>query len=341
MSHPSPPTERRLEPAAHDAAVVIGLNAAIIAVWDETPHVLGVRYEGALGLPFGPFEPLRHRTMEIGLRRWVEEQTALKLGYVEQLYTFGDRGRHAAPDGEEPHVVSIGYLALTRPAELSPHAAAEWHSLYRHFPWEDHRGERPALIDAIIVPMLRDWANGADERGLKARRLDRIHLCFGLEGRPWNEDQVLERYELLYEAGLVCEARRDRPEQHKGVADALVAHGAASAGLGDAMVHDHRRILATAMGRLRAKLKYRPVVFELMADTFSLFELQQTVEAVSGVHLHKQNFRRLLTQTGLVEPTGTVTTKTGGRPAELYRFRREILRERPAPGVRMSPARGR
>ena len=95
------------------------------------------------------------------------------------------------------------------------------------------------------------------------------------------------------------------------------------------------------MGRLRGKLKYRPVVFELMAETFTLFELQQTVEAVSGVHLHKQNFRRLLTQTGLVEPTGAVSTKTGGRPAELYRFRREILRERPAPGVKFSPTRGR
>ena len=340
MTSPPATSERRITPA-HDAAVVIGLNAAIIAVWDETPHVLAVRYEGALGLPFGPFEPLRHRTMEIGLRRWVEEQTGLKVGYVEQLYTFGDRGRHATPDGEEPHVVSIGYLALTRPADLSPHAAAEWHSLYRHFPWEDHRGERPPVIDEIIHPLLRAWAQSADERGLKTRRQDRANLCFGLEGREWNEDQVLERYELLYEAGLVCEARRDRPEQHKGLTKALVAHGAPRDGLGEPMVHDHRRILATAMGRLRAKLKYRPVVFELMPETFTLFELQQAVEAVSGVLLHKQNFRRLLTQTGLVEPTGALSTKTGGRPAELYRFRREILRERPAPGVRMSATRGR
>jgi hypothetical protein len=93
--------------------------------------------------------------------------------------------------------------------------------------------------------------------------------------------------------------------------------------------------MATAMGRLRAKLKYRPVVFELMPATFTLLELQQTVEAVSGVELHKQNFRRLLARTGLVEPTGRHTNKSGGRPAEQFRFRREVLRERPAPGVRM------
>ncbi len=47
------------------------------------------------GLPFGPFDPLEHRTFEIGLRAWVKAQTGLSVGYVEQLYTFGDRGRHA------------------------------------------------------------------------------------------------------------------------------------------------------------------------------------------------------------------------------------------------------
>src|SRR5262245_5597022 len=98
--------------------VEIGLNAAIVAVIDDEPVVLAVRDddEGPAmtdGLPFGPFEPLEHRTLESGLRSWVAEQTGLDLGYVEQLYTFGDRGRHAEPDDVSPHTVSIGYLALT------------------------------------------------------------------------------------------------------------------------------------------------------------------------------------------------------------------------------------
>jgi hypothetical protein len=97
---------------------------------------------------------------------------------------------------------------------------------------------------------------------------------------------------------------------------------------------DHRRILATAIARLRGKLKYRPVVFELMAAEFTLTEIQRTVEAISGRHLHKQNFRRLVETAALVEPTGEMSTATGGRPAALYRFRREVAQERPSAGLR-------
>ena len=134
---------------------------------------------------------------------------------------------------------------------------------------------------------------------------------------------MLERYELLYDAGLVEEAKRDgRVASVRGA-------------LGESMRFDHRRILATAIARLRAKLKYRPVVFELMPNEFTLTELQRTVEAISGRHLHKQNFRRLVEGTALVEPTGEMSTSTGGRPAALFRFRREVVQERHAPGLRL------
>ena len=103
--------------------------------------------------------------------------------------------------------------------------------------------------------------------------------------------------------------------------------------LGEPMALDHRRLLATALGRLRGKLKYRPVVFELLPATFTLLRLQRVVEALAGARLHKQNFRRLVEKDGLVEGTGVVEPGTVGRPAELFRFRREVLRERRAPGV--------
>ena len=80
-------------------------------------------------------------------------------------------------------------------------------------------------------------------------------------------------------------------------------------------------------------MAYRPVVFEVLPETFSLSRLQQVVEAFAGQVLHKQNFRRLVASANLVEPTGESDQRTGGRPAELYRFRREVLRERPAPGL--------
>mgnify|MGYP006379723821 FL=1 len=103
--------------------------------------------------------------------------------------------------------------------------------------------------------------------------------------------------------------------------------------LGRPLALDHRRILASALGRLRGKLRYRPVIFELLPGTFTLLKLQRTVEALAGVRLHKQNFRRLVEQGGLVEGTGRLEAGTGGRPAELFRFRRDVLRERPAAGV--------
>ncbi|HXO26422.1 MAG TPA: hypothetical protein VOA80_03695, partial [Thermoanaerobaculia bacterium] len=133
---------------------------------------------------------------------------------------------------------------------------------------------------------------------------------------------------------LVPEARRDAAARRGGPEPAAAARWQAPAALpGRPMALDHRRILATALGRLRGKLKYRPVVFELLPPTFTLLQLQRVVEALAGVRLHKQNFRRLVETGGLVEGTGRRHPPTGGRPAELFVFRREVLRERPAPGV--------
>jgi hypothetical protein len=311
--------------------IEIGLTAAIVAVSDHEPQILTAGgSDGLTGLPFGPFDALTHRTFEIGLRAWVEEQAGLRLGYVEQLYTFGDRGRHAQAGDTDAHMVSIGYLALTRGADNAARApGATFEPWYRFFPWEDRREAPPPLIAREIVPALSAWAEQeeAAEAARALPRKDRVRLCFALDGAAWDEERVLDRYELLYEAGLIEEARRDgRP--------AALARKALPS-LGVAMRLDHRRILATAIARLRAKLKYRPVIFELLPTEFTLTELQHTVEAISGRHLHKQNFRRLVESESLVEPTGVMSTQTGGRPAALFRFRREVLQERPAPGLRV------
>ena len=311
--------------------IEIGLTAAIVAIEGNEPMILvasGSAPDDLAGLPFGPFDAVKHRTFEIGLRAWVQEQAGLRLGYVEQLYTFGDRGRHTVPGDTDVHVASIGYLALTRAADNAQRApGAHFEPWYRYFPWEDWRTERPAMIERDILPELARWAAQPAE-GEAARALsrkDRVRLYFGCNGSQWDEERVLDRYELLYEAGLAEEALRD------GRAAALSRK--ALPRLGEPMRFDHRRILATAIARLRAKLKYRPVVFELLPNEFTLTELQRTVEAISGRHLHKQNFRRLVENGALVEPTGTMSTQTGGRPAALFRFRREVLQERPAPGL--------
>ena len=282
-------------------------------------------------LPSGPFDPLAHRTFEIGLRAWVSEQTGAPLGYVEQLYTFGDRGRHAQAGDLDPHVVSIGYLALTRRGSDQLTAGAAFRPWYAFFPWEDWRAGKPEMIEDRLLPALRKWA-ARDPNRLNVyslSRTERVRMLFGDDGR-FDDENALDRFQLLYEAGLVEEARRD------GRASPLIGEVGP---LGEPMQNDHRRILVTAMSRLRAKMKYRPVIFELMPETFTLTSLQRLAEAISGRHLHKQNFRRLVESSAVVEPTGETSHSTGGRPAALFRFRREVLQERPAPGLRVG-ARG-
>ena len=325
-------------------SVVIGLSAVVIAIQDGEAVVLTVRPEDLRtrrasilpGLPSGPFDPVARRTFELALRAFVTEQTGFELGYVEQLYTFGDEGRdapladlgghHPPTDGR---VVSVGYLALAPGAVPAARPATEWSPWTRFFPWEDWRKGRPGVIDEHLLPALGDWASRAKGDEADARWA-RIRLLFALQGARWNEERVLDRYELLYEAGLAPEAERDR--RRAGGDDAPEPSGFHPA-LGEPMVSDHRRILATGLARLRGKLKYRPVVFELMLGAFTLSALQRTVEAIAGVSLHKQNFRRMVERTGLVEGLGRFDDETGGRPAELFRFRREILGAAPASGL--------
>ncbi len=313
-------------------SLVVGLNAVIVAVTDEAPrlltvekagHGLGAAGAGEPALPFGPLDPAGHHTLELGLRGWVREQTGLALGYAEQLYTFGDRHRDPRGRAGGPRVISIAYLALVREGRVSGAGRARWRGFYEFLPWEDGRAGRPALIDGVIAPALARWVRQpADATARRARR-ERADIMFGFRGAAFDAERVLERYELLYEAGLVSEAGRDRGRTSRRGTERL----------GEVMALDHRRLIATALGRLRGKLKYRPVVFELVPPTFTLLRLQRVVEALAGARLHKQNFRRLVEKGGLVEGTGVVEPRGVGRPAELFRFRREALRERRAPGV--------
>ena len=290
-----------------EQGVRIGLSAVVIALRDRkacvltTPGDVPPGEPGDAALPFGPFDPARDRTFELALRDFVTAQTGFRLGFVEQLYTFGDLGRaspRATPGPERRREVSVGYLALTADAAQ---AEARWTPVLDIFPWEDRRDGDPACL-APLVAELTAWAAG------DPRRQARIETLFATTpAHRWNEGRVLDRYELLYEAGLVAEAARDQDRPPLRTAP------------GRAMASDHRRILATGLGRLRSKLKYRPVLFDLMPATFTLSELQTAAEAVAGLSLHKQNFRRGVERTGLVQPTGRLSAATGGRPAELFR----------------------
>lgn len=316
---------------------IVNLIAVIVAVTDETPRVLIVD-QGSdqaagfspLALPNGPFEAASHPSLESSLRRWVEAQTGLDLYYVEQLYTFGNRFRDPAEIDGGPRVVSVAYIALTHEDPVAT-SGAEWHDWYSFLPWEDWRRGQPAVLDEHIEPSLQQWTDRARSEPKRKARQERVNVTFG-RATASDMDAVLslERFELLYEARLVAEALRDSSAAKK---KPLPDNSATFEKMGAALASDHRRILATALGRLRGKLAYRPVVFDLMPGEFTLLQLQRVVEALSGARLHKQNFRRLVTSGDLVEAVGRTSTVGRGRPAEMFRFRREVLGEKLTVGV--------
>lgn len=284
--------------------------AVIVAVVDGEPCVLTL--PDAARLPAGPLLP-SHRSLQTAVRAWVEEQTGYPLGYLEQLYTFADRDRA----GSGSRTISVSYLGLVQAARAG---TGRWRSWYSVFPWEDRRSAE-SLVNQVIAGALKPWSAGTSGRV----RRQRCAISFGLDGRPWQPDLTLQRYEVLYEAGLVPES----PDA--GASDPLP---------GERMDGDHRRVLATGIARLRAKIQYRPVVFELMPPEFTLGQLQACVQALAGQAVHTQNFRRLVEQQHLVEDTGR-SADTRGRPARLYRFRRDVLQERQAAGTKLPSPRSR
>jgi hypothetical protein len=309
--------------------------AVLVAITDHIARVLTVD-QGKL-LPNGPLMPL-HRSLQAGVRQWVEEQTQQPLGYLEQLYTFVDTNRRNI-DGHA--LVYVSYLGLVQETQTQAlQSKALWRDWYDYFPWENHLDGMPSIIMDFIVPALLEWANTANDSIVQQRRRQRIGLCWGLdkaflasgkltdsqsvnehdnESREWIAEHVLLRYEMLYEAGLIPEAPNYPPNYQ-----AATLPEDWSQRIGVPMYYDHRRVIATAISRLRAKIEYRPLIFGLMPDVFTLSQLQQSVEALSGVRLHKQNFRRLLDSQNLVMETGESSTAQRGRPAKLYRFRHDI-----------------
>lgn len=318
----------------------VELVASIISIADNEPVVEIVLSRDGRDtdrLPSVLFSPGSVGSLEDCLRRPVEQYTGHPIGFLQQLIAFIGKSQGTN--------ILIGFLALVYDTRRNARAIGtnrsksrncRWQSCYLYFPWEDWRAGRPRIIDEVIVPELAAWARTADHfkgrsplsKAAQARclteRSTRARIAFPQTDIAWDEAKVVTRFELLIEAGLISEEQIASVAPRSAATSSRPEHV-----LGRVMAAGHRRALAASFGRLRADIKARPVVFELMDDEFSLHELQRTVEVILGPNLHKQNFRRQVETGGLVEPTGGMKSHTGGRPAKLYRFRREILLERP------------
>ena len=92
------------------------------------------------------------------------------------------------------------------------------------------------------------------------------------------------------------------------------------------LAFDHGDILSYALIRLRYKLEYTAVGFELLPEEFTLTELQSAYEIVLGEELDKRNFRRKILGAGVIESSGSFRAGEG-RPARLYRYRDDAVAE--------------
>lgn len=273
----------------HDCSILCSteLIAVLVTVMDHCPYIVTI--DGGNVLPSGPLM-VQHHSLQKGMQNWVYKQTGIKLGHTEQLYTFTDD-----LDTQSRPNVRISYMAILNTPHLEN---IEKHALYSYFPWEDRRTN--FMFDTLkeAYQILMQWA------GDQPNRQARVTNAFGSAHEPWNDELALERYELLWQVGLLPESRQRMSFTMPGLS----------------MPHDHRRILATALSRLRSKIRYTPVIFDFLPKEFTLLQLQKTMETLTGRHVRKQNFRRLIMRQNLVKKTENYHRPSQGRPARLYKF---------------------
>ena len=234
------------------------LVAVLVAVTNGQARVL-TTHQGQ-SLPAGVLSPL-HRSLQKGVRVWVEEQTAQPLGYLEQLYTFVDTQRGQAA---KQLWLSVSYVGLvTEVASANLNLQAKWMDWYAFFPWEDRRVVQVER-DKAILEALTAWIEASADLETQQFRQQRVDMYWGQGEWSWSEELALQRYELMYETGMLQESAEPNA--------ALLPY------TGIAMQGDHRRIFATAISRLRAKIKYRPLIFDLMPAEFTLLQSQQSIE---------------------------------------------------------------
>ena len=307
--------------------LLVGLNATLFCVEDfklkviTIPYITEPDHVKMPALLSGAFNQDSNLTLEKEMRAIIFGLTAMAPDYIEQLYTFADKGRDPRERIYKNRVVSIAYMGVVKSITLDAHEYM-WEEVYEFLPWED-RGYPEVEMFKLIDDFLSQWVAQDKDLSKRLEKKNRIDLSFGRGKSNWDAYRVLDRYELLYESKFLQEYFHDQGKKIKDEQRFL----------GRSMAFDHRRILATSLARVRGKLRYRPLAFDFLPKEFTLLELKQVVEVISGNLLHKQNFRRLVENSKLVEGIGKKVSSQSGRPAELFRFRKAVLMEKRAPGV--------
>jgi 8-oxo-dGTP diphosphatase len=164
-----------------------------------------------------------------------------------------------------------------------------------------------------FVDMDEDLDQAARRELREETHLDRVFLeqlfTFGTPGRDPRGRVVSVAYYALV-----------RPDQHPATGDSDASEAAwHPVGQLPPLAFDHPRIIATALERLRGKIRYQPVGFELLPEQFTLTQLQSLYQAILGRAIDKRNFRKKLLAFDLLVPLDKFTSGAH-RPARFYRF---------------------
>ncbi|RMF45717.1 MAG: NUDIX hydrolase [Anaerolineae bacterium] len=191
------------------------------------------------------------------------------------------------------------------------------------------------LIERAQDPYAGMWALPGGfvqvDESLEEAALRELKEETGLEGEFYLEqlytygDPARDPRERVVTVAYFALIPSDRPIHDSPSSDAAAARWFPVDSL-PSLAFDHGEIVHYALRRLRYKLEYTAVGFELLPESFTLSELQRTYEIILGEKLDKRNFRRRILQANIIEETGKLRTGSG-RPARLYRYRKDAIAE--------------
>lgn len=238
-----------------------------------------------------------------------------------------------APDSEEAFLASYDLTQFERPSvtvDVAVLTVAEGRLVTVLYERTEHPARGKHALPGGFVRMTESLDEAAarvlrDKAGLSGVFTEQLYT-FGAPGRdPRGRILTVAYYALVAPEGL--HGVRNKPgarEAQVHVPWTGIAGGPVSCvdegGEALALAFDHAEILGKAVQRIRGKLDYTPIGYELLPESFLLRQLQDVHEAIRGEPVNKDSFRRRMLASGLIEPTGEREREASHRPAELYRF---------------------
>ncbi len=191
----------------------------------------------------------------------------------------------------------------------------------------DESGLKVLLIRRGLEPFLNRWALPGgfvrpdealdaaalrelqEETGLHEIYLEQLYTFGGIDRDPRERVISVAYFALVRRADHLPAAATDAAEAAWFEAEKVPA-----------LAFDHAEILKMALERLRGKIRWQPVGFELLPKKFTLTQFQALYEAILGRELDKRNFRKKLLALDLLVALEESTTAASRRPAQLFRF---------------------